>query len=404
MLLGRLAFRNILRQRRRSLLTSLMMVGGFVLSSISLGISDGTYSHLIDQFTKSNTGHVQIHRQNYLDRPTLHGTFAAEGDLDRLLSSQPGIRSWTPRVYSAALVFKKAKTTGLQLVGIDPQREGETTRLPRKVSTGRFLDPAGHNEIVLSANLARILGAAPGDGLILISQGADGSIANDRFRLVGTIEGQSGAMNGYTLLGSAQDFLTLGNRIHEVVITLADQGAARSTAAALQGAVDAEHLEVLPWQEVERAFFKAMQADVQGMWLSLGIIMVVVAIGVLNTVLMTILERTREFGVMRALGTRPGTVFALVVLETLMLALLSIAPAALISFGLNWWLHTDGIALSTPISMEGDDIVFDTVLGSVAPHVFWLPAAVILGSALLVSFFPALRAARIRPIDALRSH
>ena len=405
MLLGRLAIRNILRQRRRSLLTALMMIGGFVLSSLSLGISDGTYSHLIDLFTKNRTGHVQIHRTGYLDTPTLHATFSTDADLTQTLDQQRQIKSWTPRVYSAALAFKAAKTTGLQLVGIDPQREKATTRLTEKLKEGRFLDAAGQNEIVLSGNLALILNAALNDDLILISQGADGSIANDRFRLVGTTAGQSGsAMTAYTLLKDAQSFLTLGDRIHEVVITLDNQRQARKAAADLQHLVGGDRLEVLPWQQIERSFFKAMQADVQGMWLSLGIIMAVVAIGVLNTVLMTILERTREFGVMRALGTRPSTVFALVVLETTLLALLSIAPAALVSLGLNGWLYTSGIALPTPIAIESSGIDFDTVFGSLAPHVFWLPAAVVLGAAVLVSLVPALRAARIRPTEAMRSH
>ena len=161
-------------------------------------------------------------------------------------------------------------------------------------------------------------------------------------------------------------------------------------------------LAAAPWQVIERPFYQAMQADLEGMWLSLGIIMVIVAIGVLNTVLMAILERTRKFGVLRALGTRPRTVFKMIVLETACLAALSIVPGLAISLLINYVLSVQGIPL--PMAIEYGGVSFDRMLGSLSPRVFWIPTLVVFATALAVSLIPALRAARITPIKAMRAH
>ena len=130
--------------------------------------------------------------------------------------------------------------------------------------------------------------------------------------------------------------------------------------------------------------------------------MVIVAVGVLNTVLMTILERTREFGMLRAVGTRPKSIFALILLETSFLTLLSMVPAAALSLACNYVLSLSGIALPEPIDVAG--FSFDRLLSSTAPRTLWIPAIVVAASALVVSTIPALRTARITPTDAMRSH
>ena len=402
MIIARIAFRNILRQKRRSLLTGLMMVGGFVLASISLGISDGSYSHLIGLFTRDRTGHVQIHKRGYLDRPSLYKTLEQVEQIGVQLAAVGEVQAWAPRVYSPVLAFRGSKTTGGQLVGVDPLREVGTTRLAGKVGRGRFIGAAPVLEVVVGEGLAEILGARLGDEIALIAQGADGSVANDVFAIVGLVQdGVQGRMNCYMHLETAQEFLALQGRVHEVAVVLEDQVRARQVAGRLQAALG-EDFAVDPWQVVEKAFYEAMRADVEGMWVSLLVIMVIVAIGVLNTVLMTILERTREFGVLRALGTRPSDVFKLVVLETACLAGLSAVVGAALGLLCNYLLSLHGIPLPEPITYGG--VTFDRMIGKASVQSVWLPALVTWGTAVVVSLIPALRAARLRPVEAMRMH
>ncbi len=403
MLLAKIAFRNVFRQKRRSLLTGLTMIGGFVMLSLSISISDGTYDQAIEAFTLSSTGHVQIHRAGYLEKPTLFNTFTDADAIGAKVMEVEGVESWTPRVFSPALTFIGSKTTVARIVGIDPVREPETTHIREKIGQGRMFGPEPAKEAMIGGGLAEVLNAKPGDELVLIAQGADGSIANDLFKIVAVLKGginTAEARNCYLQLQTAQDFLVLPGRYHELVVTLNDFRRSRWAAKEIARVLNDPRLEVEPWEVIERPFYRAMMADKEGMWVSLLIIIVIVAIGVLNTVLMSILERTREYGVLKALGTRPGALFKLILLETTFLAVLAVVLGTLISLGVDHYMSLHGISYPEAIDMGG--IMLSTMQGTINLRVIALPALVTFFTALLVSVIPAVRAMRIKPVQAMR--
>ena len=172
--------------------------------------------------------------------------------------------------------------------------------------------------------------------------------------------------------------------------------------AAIEAQINDTTLEVSPWQVVAKSFYRAMQADRQGDFIGRMSIMLIVAIGVLNTVLMSVLERTREYGVLKAMGTKPGQIFGVVVAEVAFIALGSIFIGALFGAGLNYLLSIYGISLPQEFSYGG--IVFQTMYAAVTVRSLAIPAVTVLISAVLVSLFPALRAARIAPASAMRTH
>lgn len=401
----RIAFRNCFRQRRRSVLTLAAMAGGFALSSLSIGISDGTYLGLIEAFTRNRTGHVQIHGAGYLDKPTLYNTIDDPDRVGETIESLDVAAAWAPRVYSPVLAAAGNKTTGARIVGVLPGREARTTRLEYQVSAGRFLTGRSGPEVMLGHGLAEALGAATGGEVILIGQAADGSIANDVYRVVGIVGDDRDPYQRVALymhLEEAQRFLELGRRVHEVAVVLADPSASKRIAGQLDGLLTGNPVEVSPWQVVEKAFYRAMQADLQGMWISLGIINLIVAIGVLNTVLMAIMERTREFGVLRALGTRPATVFVLILGETALLSVFGVLAGGALGVIFNALLAKHGIVYPTPVEYGG--YVFDRLVSMVSFRSVWIPAVLTFGTAILVSLIPATRAARVAPARAMRTH
>ncbi len=385
-------------------MTALTMAGGVLLCSLSLGLSEGTYSNLIDMFTRDRTGHIQVHKEDYLDKPSLYKTL---GNLDLMgerIASLPGVEGWAPRVFSPTLAAVGKKTAGAQVVGVHPLREASATRLKGRVSAGRFLSEQPSGEVMLGRGLAGVLKAQVGDEIVLIGQAADGSIANDLFRVVGTIGDSKDVrerITCYMHIKTAQAFLALEGRVHELAVVLTDHTKSASMAGVVRGALDDPSLDVAPWQVVEAAFYQAMRADLKGTWISLGIIMAIVGIGVLNTVLMTILERTREFGVLRALGTRPKDVFKLIVLETVYLSVLSILLGGAAGLAGNYLLSVYGIVYPIPIEYGG--FMIDRMVGKVSFQAFWVPTAITIGTAVVVSVFPALRAARVTPVKAMRS-
>ncbi|MGB9005903.1 MAG: ABC transporter permease, partial [Candidatus Aminicenantales bacterium] len=221
MLMLRVAFRNIFRQKRRSLLTFLTIFFGFVLSSLAIGITFGTFNGVVDSFTRTNLGHIQIHEKDYLDRPTLYRTVDDVSRVSRLLGSLPEVEAWAPRCYAAGLASLGDKTSGVQVIGIDPERENGASRFNKKIKEGRVFRPDSSKEVILGAGLAKYLKARPGDEVVIVSQAADGSIANDAYRVVGLLDSgspESDRIAFYLPLKSAQELFVLDGKAHEIIV------------------------------------------------------------------------------------------------------------------------------------------------------------------------------------------
>lgn len=409
MLILRMAFRNIFRQRRRTILTGLSMVVGFFLSALFIGWSDGSYNDIIDAFTRNRMGHIQIHEKSYLDRPSLYKTVEDVSTITAKLDETKGVEFWAPRLYSAGLASVGEKSTGVRIIGIDPTHETRMTRFDKKIIQGRNFTPQPSHEAILGKGLAEILKAEVQDEIIIVSQGADGSIANDLYTIVGIVSsgddlGDRAAF--YLHLGDAQELLVLGGRIHEIALTVDKLSRVRQTARLISEKLDDPELSVVPWQVFAKAFYDAMQVDREGMWIELLIIMLIVAVGVLNTVLMSVLERQREYGVLKAIGTKPGQIVKLVLFEVAILALISIIAGSALSLGANSYLAAHGIKMSAfSKSIENftyGGMKWDVLRSEVNAQSFLIPAVTVLLSALTVSLFPAFKAARTEPARTMR--
>ena len=271
MLLLKLAFRNIFRQRRRSLLTALSMGGGFYLCAIAISMTDGSYNNIIRAFTLSQTGHIQIHEGNYLLRPKIHTTIDNPVELSKILDNDSSVKSHAQRVYAPALAYSDTDNNPASVRGLDLEREAMTTRIKQKVASGEYInanvDDEGYFQAMIGAGLVDALNIGLGGEIILISQGADGSVANDVYK-VGAIIGEKNSperYNVYLPLLAAQEFLSMPGRVHEIAIVLNDDKAARSVARSLQSRMQTQlpdqfsGLTVSPWQVVESTFYKTMQ-------------------------------------------------------------------------------------------------------------------------------------------------
>lgn len=405
MLTFRIAWRNIFRQKRRTILTVLTMFGGFTFSAISIGWADGTYNRIIDMFTRNRLGHIQIHAKGYLDRPSLYKWIQGYEKIGERILQIKGVESWAPRLYSAGLASVADKSAGVRIIGIDPQRESVATRFDKKVVEGKSFSPNPSHEAILGKGVARTLGAKTGDEIVIVSQGADGSIANDLYSIVGIVESGDPVLDQsafYLHLGDAQELLVLDGAIHEIAVVVAKLGQVSQLTQEIRLALNDPGLEVSPWQEFARSFYVAMQADKEGNWIMLFIVALIVAIGVLNTVLMTVLERTREYGVLRALGTRQMQVFRLVIYEVALMATIGLIIGFGLSLALNHQLSIHGIAM--PHAFRYGGMEFTHYYSEVNARSLYIPAITVLLSAMIVSVFPAIRAARIAPARALRTH
>ena len=406
----KLAFRNILRQKRRSLLTGLSMTGGFVISVFSFSLTEGTYGNAIDFFTRDHTGHIQIHAGDYNKRPRIYKTIEGLDSIEALLGAENRIKSFSPRVFAPALAYSESETSIVSVIGVNPLLESKTSRLKEKVQSGKYFDQkmteSGFFKVMIGAGVSRALDIGIGDEIVLISQGADGSIANDLFEVVATVGNKSSFDNRvvYLPLVAAQEFLSIYDEVHEYALLTNDVSKSMTIANSFQEDINhvVDGLTVSPWQVVESSFYKSMRADQQGNYFILGIIIFLVCIGVLNTVLMSVLERTREFGVLRAIGSRPVDIFKLIFIETMLLTTLSILFGVILIIPLLIFLTQVGFLLPQPIDMGGVQLY--ELKGTVSAIVLIIPALIIYIFSSLVTIIPGLRACTITPRSAMSSH
>ncbi len=404
-MLFKMAFRNIFRQKRRTFFTAITIIGGFSLAAFSIGWADGSYNNIINMFTRGWLGHIQIHYKDYLEKPSIYKTIDNYQKIENKILKIKDIQSCTPRVFSAGLASLKDKTAGVQIIGISPEKEDLTTSFHKKIIKGSYFKKRLKNQVLIGKGLADILKAKIGDKIILVSQAADGSIANDFFTVTGITSTDNDAFDRssfYIRLKDAQEFLVLGNRIHELAITVKNIKKVKKISAEISSILAQKNLSVAPWQEFAKDFYRAMKVDKGGMWISLFVIILVVAVGVLNTILMSVLERTREYGVLKALGTRPSDIILLILYETNIIAILSIFIGSLIALIINYYFSVHGIKLSQTFTYGG--MKFSEMMTEVNLRSFVIPAITILITASVVGFFPALKAAKTDPAKSLRFH
>lgn len=411
MLVFKLALRNIFRNRRRSLLTGLSMFGGYIMLVVAFSVQEGTYGSILELYTQDHSGHIQLTESTYQDKPTLYKTVNNYKTLIADIEALDFVKSVTPRIQSAALAYGQKKTAPAFLVGIDAVREQQTSFLAEKIRQGEFLasgpDVDGYYQAMIGKGLSNQLGLNVGNELVLISQGADGSLANDIFIISAIIGDKDSAerLNVYLPLEGIQQFLVMPGKVHQIIILISDYKASTDRAedirTNLSPILQKFNLDVFPWQIVEREFYRLMRADIEGNIVTQYIVIFLVCIGVLNTILMNILERTGEFGVLKAIGTTPQRIFNQILIEAVTLAVMSCIAGLIVALPLNWYLVNVGLLLPEPTDISG--LILESIKGYMSLWVFLRPVLIIVIATGVIAVFPAYRAARIVPLDAMRS-
>lgn len=402
----RLAWRNVWRNRRRTGLCVAATVFAVFLVVLSVAMADGTHEKMIEDGVRMQSGHVTVTGVGYLDDRTLERFVVLSPELESRLDDEPSVLGWTPRLASFALLSEDTSSQGCAILGVDPETEGRVSTLPERVAEGRFLAPGGSRELVLGARLADSLGAQIGDEILVYGVAYSLEMAYELYTLVGTLKlPNPGLERNLALidLADAQEFYVYGDRLSEIAVRLES---ARDVVAVreLLGA-GLSGIEVHSWDQLMPELEQFVVLDDAGMYVVLMILVVVVGFGILNTILMAVLERTRELGMMMALGLRPAAVFRVVYWESIFVAGvglvvgLALAIPAVVYFVANP-IPLAGESMSGMAELVGMEPLVTFELAPLNPVV---SAGTIFAVGLLAAFYPALRASRGRPVDALRS-
>jgi putative ABC transport system permease protein len=401
--LWRMALRNLGRRRARTALTASMIAGGTALAVLSLGMNFGTYDHMIDLATRSSVGHVQAVAEGYVDTPKLNRTLADADAARAALAGHVDVVAVTPRVEAGGLFALGNRTVGGMLVGVDAAGEGAVTSVPSNLGKGDWLPaevgPDDPLPVVVDAGLLQQLRGGLGAEISYVSQAADGSMAAELFVVVGVTKLTGlGAATAYVRIEDARTTLALGDRTHRLVgrvDSLRHVDDVVDEVAAPPGDV------VVGWETLVPNLARSIESDKAGGWIYLGIVMVVVLLGVANTMLMSVFERKHEFGVLMALGTRPRQIVLVTLAEAFWLSLGAVAVGGALGHLGNLLVGREGIPLGDA-AMEYGGVVIDRMI---AVNTAWgtvgVPA-VVLVCGVLASALPAWRASRLNPTEALR--
>jgi ABC-type lipoprotein release transport system permease subunit len=403
-LVVKLAWRNIWRNTRRTVISTLALGAG-VMAIVSIhSFQEVSYQAMIHAVTAGLVGHAQVHGRGYQESPDMSTVVPDAAAVESELTAALPAAQTERRVVGAGLAGAGDVSTAVMVMGIEPQKPGARALLT--IEAGAPLGEAPARQVVIGDALARELGVVPGGEVVLIGQAADGSLANDRFRVAGIADAGSFDANAtmvFLHIADAQSFFALGEGVHQVIVRLpTDEEDVSHPVSLLAGALDLSRLEIMAWSDILPELKGAIDAKRRNTRVADLIVFLIVALGILNTMTMSTFERTREFGVMASLGTRRGRILGMVLLEAMFQGAIGFALGVAIAWALVHGLGTVNISGLT----GGTDI-----LGARLPDVLRLaiePGSVVRAGTITVltmlagGLLPAIRASRLKPVEATR--
>jgi ABC-type lipoprotein release transport system permease subunit len=412
-----MGWRNVWRQRRSSLLTVIAMAVALAFCTSMLTLVNGVSSQIFSLMVEQQLGHIQLYHKDYPGKQVLFDTVPNGSEVLELVQSMEETAVASGRLRGFGLVGGEVKSSGAQLIGVYPEHETLLTPILRQVVAGEYLEAGAKREVVLGVDLAKKLELEVGGELIVIGQGADGSVANDLYTVRGFVKtGRLGVDRAGVFLHASdlQELLVMEGKLHEIIALTHDKDQiasyADATRSALQGAQllsadEDEMLGVYTWWESNSQVAEMLKMQDKAVDIMIYLILLVAGFGILNTMLMSVFERTRELGMLRALGISRRRMVMLVVWESAVLACIACVAGVVLGASLSGYLVAYGLDFSTG---EGEGFSFSGVMfdpifyGIMELNDFIRPVIAVFVVAAFASLWPALRAAYLRPVEALR--
>ncbi len=403
----RLAWRNLWRQPRRTWLTTSAMVFSNVLLIFLISLQFGMYGMMIDNTLSLMTGHLQIQAPGYREAQKMRQVVPNVLDLAESLRAELGTDRIAARASAFALASSQDRTQGLQILGVEPDFEPRVSTLPGLVREGRYLDDSRAQEIVVGRVLARNLRIGIGDELTILGSGRDGSFAAAILVVAGIFESGVADLDrsiAMMPLGAFQEAFTMQAAGHQVVVSAEQLAEVPALKAELEARLPPdEDLVVHDWDTLQAGLRQMIQADISSAFFMYAVLVVLVAFSVLNTQLMSVLERTREFGIVLALGLRPGHLGSLVLLETALMGLMGAVLGILVGVLVTAWFSEHGLSYPGLEELAAGFNLPGRMYPRLTPWSVLSGPLVVFAFTVLAAVYPALRLRRLEPVEAMRA-
>jgi putative ABC transport system permease protein len=400
-----LSWRNVWRNRRRSLITLVSIGSGLAAILFGQSLVESVQRQLVEKSTGIIIGHMRIEAVGNDDPKFPDKDIYDLAPIESALNDAPEIEAWGKRILFTGLIGGPTNSEGVLVCGVEPDKEPHITKIAGYMAQGTFLTGSDRS-IVIGDALAKLLDVRLGEKVVMMAQARDGSLGADAFKVEGIFHTGSRSFDAqivYVPLSRVQRMLAMPGSVNDFVVRVRNVDRVDETrdwvAARLKQRKD---LAVLSWPDVDHELVAIQHYQNALMGIVLVVIFVIVALGILNTLLMSIYERIREFGVLKAIGAKPRTVLQLVLLESMLLGALGAAIGVALGSALIVYFGRHGLPLpigeAVAYFMPFDSVIF--MRFSWGRHLFAI--VLVFATCAIAAMIPARRAARLKAADALR--
>ncbi len=401
----KMVWRNVWRNKRRSWIIICAVIVGLAGMLFSLAFTEGMMRQTLVNALGTHVAHLEIHKKGFENKKVINLSIQEPGKVIQAVAEEPGVIAYSPRVVSSGLISSSESSSGISIIGVDPHKEPGVTIIKESVIQGGYLDEEGTYQVLMGQGLAQKLKVDLGDKIVLMAQDLTGDIGSGAYRVKGIFKTASPEFDKYMVylnLKDSQKLLSLGNRISEVAILIDTPRDPAAVQKSLLAQLDSEEYEVLNWKEIMPIMVSQIEFFDEMMYVFFLVVCIAMGFGIVNTLLMAIMERIREFGIMMSLGVRPRKIFQLVVAESVLLCFSGLVLGNLFTYLLVLYAGRKGFDLSIfSKSLEAFGIGH-LIYPRLTLSMVLIGAVTVLGMGVFASLYPGYKAARSRPVEALR--
>jgi ABC-type lipoprotein release transport system permease subunit len=363
---------------------------------------------MIDSAIKIHTGHLQVQAKGYNDKKSIRMVVPDPAPISNILNKIPNVAAYTFRANAFSLISSNERTYGIIVVGIDPVREAGVSTLKKLIRQGSYLSENDTDQALVGNLLAGNLKVGLGDELTVLGQGRDGSVAATVVKVKGIYKSGQDDFDRSSIhipLKNFQDVYAMRGAVHEVVAlgkSLDDlEEIKKAVTAGIKKTDKKRNLAILDWMELMPGLIECIQMDMYSGFIFYLILIIVVAFSILNTFLMAIFERTREFGVLMAIGTTPGRLSKLLLIESMTMTMVGIVIGIIAGSLIAWYFQVHGIVISGTSEIMRQFGMPERIYPKLSIISASIGPAVVLIITFLAALYPAVNVRRLRPVDAM---
>ncbi len=392
------------RNSHRTTITISAIFFAVILSVVTNSLQDGVFDNLIKNVVSFYSGYLQVHKQGYWDERILDNSFEASVSLEQQIRQSKSITGLAPRLESFALASSEELTKGCMVIGISPERENNITALQNKVIAGEYLieNDVG---VLLAQGLAARLKLQLHDTLILIGQGYHGATAAGKYFIKGIIKFGSPDLNEQSLflsLAAAQELYSANGRLTSYVLALKNPAELNTTAKSVRTKLGGNY-EIMTWEEMMPEITQHIQTDKGSMYIIQGILYMLVCFGIFGTLLMMMVERKYEMGMLVAIGMKKIKLMQLLLVESVLTVFSGCIVGIAVSIPIVYYLNEYPIQFTGEMAKVYEEFGFEAIFpSSTDPGIFITQGLIVLGLGLLLSLYSIIKIAALNPITAMK--